>query len=880
MFYDDIFNLLVYLPFLWIISIIATPVIAVVAKNRNGVGWFFLGVILGPVALAIILLLPKLKAETRVEISLKEHRLINTAEIEEEIASLKLLASRFNERIGLLEKALKTAGPVKEAPQEVVPESPEPVSAVGAEVDIGEKEEKKVLRESGPGLEQRMGRYWLNRIGILVLATGIGFLITYTFKYFGPFVKILTGYLIGAALFIIGNRLEKNNRFLYYGRSLLGGGWAIVYFTTYAMHHFEASRIIHNQLLDLVLLAAVALGMLAYTIKYKSPELSSVALFVGYFTATLGDINYFTLATCLILAMASVILVYKMRWLKMIFVGIGLTYATHIFWVFKQLRMSVVPVGGMDVQQVQFWLNNGFLVLYWLLFTVSIYLIRDQNETEKKQLAVANFSNFLPFFVLAYTKIYYLYPHLKFHFVLGLGAVYALLSVGSLKLKNRWITITSTLIALSLLTFSVPLKALPLNATFIWLFELPCLLYIGLAFQRKSFRVFSLALALVLFVKILSLDFYSYKTLLIFGHKFSWREFVYLVTAVSSYICVLFSKRIRNAVPFDGEAVITNLYSVLGTLYLTTFVWDITPDKWLSFALALEALVLFAVGLISSDRYFRGYSFIILIVMSSRILFWDIWHRFDWHRWVALTAEIFILYLIYFLYRIKKLKTVIGDSERVFSLILATAANLILFIVLLEKVLGKWLSLAWTLEALWIFILGILANKRLFRWQAALLLVIVAGHIFFMDMNYDFDLERWARFTVSLFIYYGIYYFYKTLRSKGLAGIDERPLPFAFFSIAAFLLTMAIFKEAQRHFVSLGWGIEGALLFAVGFLTKDRTFRLGGFVIFALTLLRIVIIDMANVAVVYRIISFIILGMIFLTTSFFYNKYNLDKKDE
>lgn len=880
MFYDDIFNILAFLPVLWVISIIATPVVAVVAKNRNGVGWFFLGVILGPFALLIVSLLPKLQAGTRMEISHKEYRSMSIEEMEEEAISLKILASRFNDRVSLLEEALKNIKPAKETPRKEPSEAPKPMPFIEAQFKMEEKEEKMALKEKGTGLEQRMGRYWLNRIGILVLATGIGFLITYTFKYFGPFIRILTGYLIGAALFMIGSRLEKNNKFVYYGRSLLGGGWAIAYFTTYAMHHFGASRLIHNQIVDLILLVAVALGILVYTLRYRSPELSSIALFVGYFTATLGDINYFTLATCLILAATSIVLVYKMRWLKMIFVGIGLTYATHIFWVFKQLRLSVVPVGAMDVQQAQFWLNSGFLVLYWLLFTVSIYLIRDQNEAEKKQLAVANFSNFLPFFVLAYSRIYYLYPQFKFHFVLGLGAIYALLSLGSLKLKNRWITITNTLIALSLLTFSVPLKALPLNTTFIWLFELPCLFYIGLAFQRRSFRVFSLALALILFIKVLSLDFYSYKTLLIFGHKFLWREFVYFVAAVSSYICVLFSKRIRNTVPFDGEAVITNLYSILGTLYLTTFVWDITPDKWLSLALALEALTLFAVGLMASDRYFRGYSFIILIVMSLHILFWDIWHRFDWQRWVTLTTEVLTLYFIYFLYRVKNFKTTIGNSEKAFSPVLATVANLILVVTLAEKVLGRWLSFAWTFEALAIFMLGILVNRRLFRWQAALLFVIVAGRIFFMDMNYDFDLERWARFAVSLAVYYGIYFLYKRLKSKGVADAAERSLPYIFFLIATFLLTIAVLKEAPRHFVSLGWGIEGALLFAVGFMAKDRIFRLGGFAIFGLTLLRIVVIDMAHIAVVYRIISFIVLGTIFLLTSFFYNKYNIDKKDE
>ena len=74
----------------------------------------------------------------------------------------------------------------------------------------------------------------------------MAFLISYTFKYFGPFLKIAFGYLVGGALFFAGIKLEAKERLMNYGRALLGGAWAIIYFTTYAMYHFEASRIISS----------------------------------------------------------------------------------------------------------------------------------------------------------------------------------------------------------------------------------------------------------------------------------------------------------------------------------------------------------------------------------------------------------------------------------------------------------------------------------------------------------------------------------------------------------------------------------------------------------------------------------------------------------
>jgi uncharacterized membrane protein len=89
-----------------------------------------------------------------------------------------------------------------------------------------------------------LGKFWLNKIGMIVFSLGVAFLLTYTLTRFGPVAKILFGYIIAVALFILGLRLERKEKFINYGRVLLGGSWAIAYFTTYAMYHFEASKII------------------------------------------------------------------------------------------------------------------------------------------------------------------------------------------------------------------------------------------------------------------------------------------------------------------------------------------------------------------------------------------------------------------------------------------------------------------------------------------------------------------------------------------------------------------------------------------------------------------------------------------------------------
>ncbi len=933
-YFDTIETIFKLFSFLWVVSIIACPIIAATAKNRSAIVWILLGCIGGPVALLVISLLPKVEANKSEAPSARiTGSPLSLEEIKIELDRIKTLYSDLIYRIKTLENMLKESS-VQEpaAPPEapVEPEraaEPEEAPAAPVPAPLIAHPALEVPPERSVGLEQKMGKYWLNKIGILVLAMGVTFLISYTFKYFGPFAKILTGYIIGAGLLVLGVKLEKKAGLTYYGRSLLGGGWAITYFTTYAMYHFQASRIIQSQLVDLVLLAAVAVAILVHTLKYKSQEVSSVALFVGYFTATLGDINYFTLASCLFLAVISMVLVYRMRWLRMIFVGIALTYLTHIFWVVKQVHASFVPAGALDVGQVQFWLDNGFVALYWLVFTVSIYLIKDQNENEKKQLAVANFSNFLLFFVLAYSRIYAQYPGFKFPFVLGLGVIYAVLALVSSRMKNGVLSTVNTLIALSLITFAVPLRTFPLSTTVIWLVELPCIIYIGQRFGKKSFRVFGLILAAVVFVRMVTIDFSTFRVVTVFGHYFAWKDIMFFIGAASSFLSVLIARRINDGARFEGERLLTNAYSFFGTIYLTTFLWSVASEEWLGVALFEEVFILAFIAFWLKDTAFRIYSYILLAVASFALVFTQNGHNFIWVmaqlpvllvlglgykirpvRIIALigSAVIFIKAMVfdyhlyytvtffestitwkriilfaglaamflcdYFNRRLKGKDEFPGEYSLAKAYSALGAAYLTLF--LWDCVPLRWLSLAWAFEMAALFFAGRAVKDVYFRAYSLVLLVMVSVRMVFIDANWGFDTANWLVFGVETALFAALYFMYKGLEE---APESEKLIPPFIFAIAAFVATFILFREVGRNFISLALGAEGAVMFAIGIAAKDKVFRIGGFSVFGLTLARIILVDMAHVAVIYKIISFMALGAIFLVTSFLYNKYNVGK---
>jgi uncharacterized membrane protein len=96
--------------------------------------------------------------------------------------------------------------------------------------------------------------------------------------------------------------------------------------------------------------------------------------------------------------------------------------------------------------------------------------------------------------------------------------------------------------------------------------------------------------------------------------------------------------------------------------------------------------------------------------------------------------------------------------------------------------------------------------------------------------------------------------------------------------LSTVLFTVAMFKFVSYSWVSLALGLEGVVLFVSGFLVKDKIFRWGGFALFGITIARIVLVDMANLPIIYKIVSFIVLGVLFLGVSFIYTKYTIPKQ--
>lgn len=89
------------------------------------------------------------------------------------------------------------------------------------------------------GMEVIIGRTWLNRIGALILLLGIGFFVKYSFDkgWISPTIRCCIGGAIGLALVAAGE-ISLRRKLQNFAVGLLGAGTATLYFSAFAAYYF------------------------------------------------------------------------------------------------------------------------------------------------------------------------------------------------------------------------------------------------------------------------------------------------------------------------------------------------------------------------------------------------------------------------------------------------------------------------------------------------------------------------------------------------------------------------------------------------------------------------------------------------------------------
>jgi uncharacterized membrane protein len=113
-------------------------------------------------------------------------------------------------------------------------------------------------------------------------------------------------------------------------------------------------------------------------------------------------------------------------------------------------------------------------------------------------------------------------------------------------------------------------------------------------------------------------------------------------------------------------------------------------------------------------------------------------------------------------------------------------------------------------------------------------------------------------------------------KARGLNAVAEaldRNAAAVLFGAATLGAAWFLLFEVSGSWLTVAWGLQGVALLVAGFALRERGVRLTGLALLGVCIAKLFLYDVAELEMVFRIFSFIILGALLLAVSFVYSRY-------
>lgn len=719
-------------------------------------------------------------------------------------------------------------------------------------------------------IEEMLGTNWLNKLGIVILVLGVAFFLAYQLKALGPAGKVLVGFVTAAVMLGGGIWFDRGERYRILARAGIGGGWALAFFTTYAMYHVPAARVLSSQPLDLVLMLAVAAGMVAHTLRYRSQVVTGLAFLLAFLTVAISHSNVYSLSAGAVLAAALVVIVLRMNWFELEILGIVASYFNHYLW----LRPIIEPMHGKRHPFPEFVASAGILALYWLIFRLS-YVFRATDDAPERQERVSTAAALLNTgLLLALFRYQSAHPEWAFWALLTIGAVETLLGQLPITRRRRTAVIVLSALGVILLIAAFPFRYSGSRLTVLWLAEAEALLLIGVWTKEIVFRRLGMLGAILVSGQMIAVDAAE-----IFGRRMDgadlrpdFRLAVLFVAAAavfySSAHWVL--RRYPELFAHEFDRRVMQRFSYVAALMLLIAAWLAFPESWTGvawsaagLALALAARRLRAPQLDSGNRDGSPSTYPELYYQANFLALASIVRVFvinlqDAGKYHGLSLRFLTISLISTIIYITSSWS--GDSNRSRGIAIKQrfyshaelagaaytwSASILIALLAWYELRPVGVADAWMAAALILFEIGIARNKLSLRLQAYAGFAASFLRIFFVNLNAAGSPgEVSPRFYTVVPLALGFFYAYWRLHdaSAGLSKF-ERKVKAADLCCWLGTITFAALMrfESEPDWVAASWAALAFGLLAVAWRSERMVFLHQGLLIAAGAMFRTVL---------------------------------------
>lgn len=661
----------------------------------------------------------------------------------------------------------------------------------------------EILRSTLP-LEELLGLNIFARIGIVLLVLGFAFLGQLAFTSMGPAARSAVIFAVGAALLGGGIFLERRDRYKLVGRAGIGGGWALLFFTAYAVHHVAAMAVLASNTLDCILMLVVAAGMVAHTLRYRSQVVTGLAFLLAFSTVALSQDSVYALAAGVILALSLVAIALRMAWFELEIFGILASFANHFYWLYK-----LYPDGFAGHAFPQFWPSVLILCLYWLAFRISYVVRRIASPYQEKISTLAALLNTILLGVVM--RFQSTHPELTFYGVLAIGLAEFLFGQLPVTRRRRAAFTLLTVLGTLLIFAAVPFRFTGNNIALFWIIAAEALLAAGIVQSEVLFRRLGLIAGgltglLIGWEAHAIVDFRQHSSAVLLSSGV-----LLLVCSVLFYLNALWVRRRWPSLFGELDATLAAFHSYLGMVTALLGVWALCPADWT--AIGFGALLLAAAfgvrRLADNHLSLHAALFALVTALAAGVSNLHLEATWPHHLALRLITLPIVAAVFYAAAALLSVESPFRLGTRTFSL---WAGTIVVAVLAWLEVNPVWVAPVWMAFAL---VLALLARRlRLadLAYQQHALVFAVALQLLIVNLDAPSALDRYLPTIACAAALYAISRF-ATLADASY----RRPAAWAHTWIATGLLATLAWHESPQPWLAALW-----ILFALALALVDR----------------------------------------------------------
>ncbi len=298
------------------------------------------------------------------------------------------------------------------------------------------------------------------------------------------------------------------------------------------------------------------------------------------------------------------------------------------------------------------------------------------------------------------------------------------------------------------------------------------------------------------------------------------------------------------------SAVVRDSAAAIGALFILPAVWLVVPDSGVALCWAAFAIAWLELGFLLSLPSFRWLGNAILVPVFA----WTLGENLPTpHLRLIMTAAVAVVFSYAWLRQI---------PLRLWMTRLHAWAAAILIVCLLGAELPEHaVPAGWMVFAIALLFLGTWYHIADLRLQS----YVLSAFAFLLAAIQIFSLTR--RIPLTATVIAGLYL------SQFLSETAARRARASFSLLGTALLTMLLYHEVSGGLLTVACGVEGLVLLGAGFALRERVLRLQGLVLLFACILKLFLYDLRNLETMYRILSFVALGVILMAVSWVYTRF-------